>query len=254
VRHLRLLSASVSTVVLAGTVVATSVAPTIAVVHRPRVAERALQNAGWASSNWSGYAKAGSYTKVTGAWVVPSVAASSKPTYASQWVGIDGFNNGRLIQTGTETDYYNGSAHYSAWWEILPAAETVIPSIAVHPRDHMTASIVKGTGSSWTITIKNTTTGASYTTKRTYTGPGSSVEWIEEAPTVGGHQATLARYSSPDTFDPGTANGANPRLKAADGGVMIRRGVRISTPSVPDADTDGFNMAYGSTAPQPPGS
>jgi hypothetical protein len=98
------------------------------------------------------------------------------------------------------------------------------------------------------------TTGASYTTKRTYTGPGSSVEWIEEAPTVGGHQATLARYSSPDTFDPGTANGANPRLKAADGGVMIRRGVRISTPSVPDADTDGFNMAYGSTAPQPPGS
>ena len=66
--------------------------------------------------------------------------------------------------------------------------------------------------------------------------------------------ATLATYSSPDTFDPGTANGANPNLAAADGGVMVQRNHQVSTPSVPDGDTDGFNMAYGSTAPAPPGS
>ena len=36
-------------------------------------------------------------------------------------------------------DYYSGSAHYAAWWEILPAAETSITSITVHPGDHMTA-------------------------------------------------------------------------------------------------------------------
>ena len=66
------------------------------------------------------------------------------------------------------------------------------------------------------------------------------------------HTATLAHYSSPDTFDPGTANGANPGLTAADSGVMIQKHSQVSTPSLPDGDTDGFNMAYGSTAPAAP--
>jgi hypothetical protein len=225
-----------------------------AITHHPRIAAGAIHSTGWASSNWSGYAKTGTFTKATGAWVVPSVARSRKATYSSQWVGIDGFNNSNLIQTGTEADYYSGSAHYAAWWEILPAAETVIPSITVHPGDHMAASIAKGSGSSWTITLTDSTTGASFTTTRTYAGPGSSAEWIEEAPSVGGRIAPLARYSSPDTFDPGTGNGLNPALTTADGGVMIQKGVQVSTPSVPDRDTDGFNMAYGSTAPATPGS
>lgn len=225
-----------------------------AIFHHPRIpVSHHVRNTGWSASNWSGYAKTGSYTSATGNWIVPSVAASRGSTYDSQWVGIDGFNNNSLIQTGTETDYYNGSAHYGAWWEILPAAETPISSITVHPGDAMTASITKGSGTSWTITIKDVTTGKSFSTVQSYTGPGASVEWIEEAPTVGGHVATLARYSSPDTFDPGTVNGGgNPSLTAADGGVMIQKRAQVSTPSAPDGDTDGFNMAYGSTAPTAP--
>jgi Peptidase A4 family len=256
VRPLRVLSASLSAAVLTGSVLAAGVAPAAAAVfHHPRVSARPVSGAGWASSNWSGYARtAGPYTRATAQWVVPSIARSKGATYGSQWVGIDGFNNSSLIQTGTETDYYSGSAHYAAWWEILPAAETVIPSITVHPGDVMTASITKGSGSSWTITLSDTTTGKSFTTTRTYTGPGSSAEWIEEAPTVGGHQATLANYGSNDKFDPGTANGGSPGLTAADSGVMIQRNRQVSTPSAPDGDTDGFNMSYGSTAPNPPGS
>jgi hypothetical protein len=255
-RPVRALSASLTAAVLTGSMLVVGVAPaTAGLFHHPRVAARPISGAGWASSNWSGYARtATTYTRATGAWIVPSVAKTRKATYGSQWVGIDGFNNSSLIQTGTETDYYNGSAHYSAWWEILPAAETVITSITVHPGDHMTASIVKGSGSSWTITLTDTTTGKSFSTAKTYTGPGTSVEWVEEAPTVGGHQATLAQYSSPDLFDPGTANGGSPGLTAADGGVMIQHGVQVSTPSLPDSDRDGFNMAYGSAAPAAPGS
>jgi peptidase A4-like protein len=248
-------SAALTTVlILGGSVVGPAVVQSATIYHHPKVSAAAARNAGWASSNWSGYARTGTYTRATGAWVVPSVASSRKATYSSQWVGIDGFNNSNLIQTGTEADYYNGAAHYGAWWEILPAAETVIPSIAVHPGDHMTASITKGSGSSWTITITDTTTAKSFSTVKTYTGPGTSAEWIEEAPSVGGRVAPLARYSSPDTFDPGTANGGNPGLTTADSGVMIQKGVHVSTPSVPDRDTDGFNMAYGSTAPAAPGS
>ena len=222
--------------------------------HHPRVPvpRPAKRAAGWASSNWSGYAVTGSgYNSVTARWTVTAAARTRKQTFSSEWVGIDGYNNSNLIQTGTESDYYNYSAHYDAWWEILPAAETVIPSISVRQGDVMTASITHGSGSSWTITITDTRTGASYSTTQTYTGPQTSAEWIEEAPTVGGRVATLAHYGLA-TFDPGTVNNGNPNLDASQAGVMVQRGVQVSTPSNPDNDTDGFNAAYGSTAPAPP--
>jgi Peptidase A4 family len=181
---------------------------------------------------------------VTGQWTVTAVARSRKATYSSEWVGIDGYSNSSLIQTGTESDYYNGSAHYYAWWEILPAAETVIPSISVQPNDVMTASITRSTGSSWTITITDTTTNRSFTTTQTYAGPQTSAEWIEEAPTVGGRVATLANYGLA-TLDPGTVNnGVNLFLAASESGVMVQKGIQVSTPSNPDSDTDGFNAAY----------
>jgi hypothetical protein len=227
-----------------------------AIFHHPRVpVPRPPQRAaGWASSNWSGYAITGSgFNKVTGHWKVTAAAPSIKPTYSSEWAGIDGYSNSSLIQTGTESDYYSGSAHYYAWWEILPAAETVIPSISVRQGDMMTASITHGSGSSWTITITDRTTGKSFTTTKTYTGPRTSAEWIEEAPTVGGRVGTLANYGLA-TFDPGTVNGANPHLTASEGGVMVQKGVQVSTPSNPDTDTDGFNAKYGSTTPAAPAS
>jgi hypothetical protein len=181
------------------------------------------------------------------------VAPSSKPTASSNWIGIDGYNNSSLIQTGTESDYYGGRAHYDAWWEILPAAETVIPSISVHAGDVMAASITKGSGSSWTITITDKTTGKSFSTLQNYKGPQTSAEWIEEAPTVGGRVGTLANYGL-GTFDPGTVNGVNPLLNPSESGVMVQNRVQVSTPSNPDGDTDGFTAAYGSTAPAPPSS
>ena len=253
-RLVLMFGAAASTTVLglaSGTAAVASAPP--AMFHHPRIAAAQIHGASWASSNWSGYAKTGTYTSATAHWVVPSVSPTNGASYSSAWVGIDGFNNSSLIQTGTESDYYNGAAHYNAWWEILPAPETPISSITVRPGDVMTASISKGSGSTWTITITDVTRNQSFTTAKSYGGPGTSVEWIEEAPTVGGRQATLAHYSSPDTFDPGTANGGNPHLTAADGGVMVQKRKQVSTPSVPDSDTDGFNMAYGATAPAAPG-
>jgi len=190
---------------------------------------------------------------VTGSWTVQAVSATRKSTYSSQWVGIDGFNNSSLIQTGTESDYSHG-ARYDAWWEILPAAETVIPSLPVSPGDHMSASVSSNGNGTWTITIGDTTTGGSFTTVQAYSGPQTSAEWVEEAPTVGGRIAPLAHYSSPQAFDPGTVNGASPKLTASDGGDMIQGGKVVSIPSNPDSDSDGFNVAYGASAPSPPAS
>ncbi len=241
--------------VLCWAMAAAAPAEAAVLMHHPRIGNgHGTGSLGWSSSNWSGYAVTGGpFNSVTGSWVVPAVSATKKATYSSNWVGIDGFNNSNLIQTGTESDFVNGRARYDAWWEILPAAETVIPSISVTPGDSFSATITHGSGSTWTITIKDNRNGQSFTTTQSYSGPQTSAEWIEEAPSVGGRIAPLAHYGS-TVFDPGTVNGGNPGLVAADGGSMVQHGVTVPTPSNPDNDSDGFTAAYGAAQPSPPSS
>lgn len=212
---------------------------------------------GWESSNWSGYAVTGNtYNSITGNWTVPAVQPSGKPQYSSTWIGIDGFNNSNLIQTGTEQDTSGGATQYYAWWEILPASETQITTSSgalepVSPGDKMTASITNDGGGNWTITISDGTKW-SFTTNQSYTGPATSAEWIEEAPTIGGHVATLANYGQA-TIDPGTINGVSPAFTASEDGAMVQHNSLVSVPSLPDTpNADGFNVAYGSTQPAAP--
>ncbi|HJP78592.1 MAG TPA: G1 family glutamic endopeptidase [Pseudonocardiaceae bacterium] len=196
------------------------------------------------SSNWSGYAEtAGGYTSATANWTVPSVSSSSSATYSSAWVGIDGDGNSNLIQTGTEADYYSGRAHYDAWWEILPAAETVITNITVHPGDSFTGTVSKVSGTTWKITLRDNTTGASFSSNKTYTGPGHSVEYIQEAPEVGGRIAKIAHFST-FSFSGLTVNGHSPGLVSADEIVLVQNGVTYSTPSAPNSAGNGFSVSY----------
>lgn len=97
-----------------------------------------------------------------------------------------------------------------------------------------------------------TTTSQNFTTLRPYVGQLTSAEWIQETPTNGQHVATLA-VDSPTVFDTGTINGSNAGLNSSESGAMFKgRRHQISTPSLPDADTDGFAVAYGSIAPSVP--
>jgi hypothetical protein len=233
----------------------------------------------WASTNWSGYAvsetspsglsclpaSGEAYTSVTGTWTVPTVTGSRGTTaYSAAWAGIDGFTDSSLIQAGTEQDFYGNSAHYGAWWEILPAAETVIPSITVQPGDSITVAITKTTATTWSITLTDNgkpghAPQAPFTTTQTYSGAGTSAEWVLEAPEVNGRVATLAQYGS-TTFDLSTVDGQSPALKAGTAGEMVQqsgffRSQVVSMPSNPDTGPpvgDGFSVAYGSTAPPPP--
>jgi hypothetical protein len=267
---------------------AVAVAPVIS--HAPRVAVPVPHgiHETWASSNWSGYAETGSFTGVTSTWTVPAVAPSSSNTFSSAWIGVDGFNNTNLIQTGTEEDWYNGSVHYNAWWEILPAAETALPS--GHPvaaGDRMSASIDETNTAVlvnrhrvahyWWITISDTTARWTYSTYQLYAGPGASAEWVVEAPQVGGSVATLAHYSFGTANGLGTSTGdfdsagvykavvaggtpvpppAPPTVSAAltagEAGVMVQSNVQVSTPSSPDHAATAYNAAYGATAPTAP--
>lgn len=237
----------------------------------------------WQSANWSGYAVSTTsspacvpasgvtYTSVSGTWTVPTVTGSGGglfgrgSTYSAVWTGIDGFTDSSLIQAGTEQDVTGGTAKYQAWWEILPAAETPITSITVQPGDSITVTITKVSGSTWSISLTdNGKSGHSaqptFTTTQSYSGSGTSAEWIVEAPEVNGRIATLANYGS-TIFDLGKVNGASVVLPAGSGGEMVQSSLFSSTvesvPSSPDTGPpagDGFACAYGSTAPPAPSS
>ena len=237
---------------------------------------------GWFSSNWSGYAETGHFTSISSSWTVPSVTAgastSNSAWFSSAWVGIDGFNDTHLIQTGTEQDVYGGSAHYSAWWEILPKAESPI-SYPVSPGDSMSATITQTSTAVirakrkkakivtkyWTIGLQDHTKGWSFVTTQVYKGPGDSAEFIVEAPLVGRSVAAMANYN----FGSGSAlNGdLNSALVATtiggaaigaglsysnDAGTLFQNGVQVSTPGPQDSAATAFNSSYGATEPAAP--
>ncbi len=216
--------------------------------HRAGGAGAALQE----SSNWSGIAVTGkTYTQVKGSWTVPTAESAGGARYAADWVGIGGYSTGDLIQAGTSEQFVNGTASYNAWTEILPAAEVVIPGFSVHPGDRMTVNITKGSGINWTIVVTDSTSGTTFTKKLKYASAEASAEWIHEAPTVNGVQATLATTTTVD-FDLGTVNGSTVIGSAGTRHRIQLVGSTDATPSTLDSDKDGFADADGTTAPSPP--
>lgn len=216
-------------------------------LHQPCVTDKSntgkakSSGFGWSSGNWSGYAitgKKGAFQRISGEWRVPYVRPTSKSTYSSAWIGIDGFKNSSLIQTGTGHEYVNGAARYYAWWEILPAAETVIPQ-TVCPGDLMRATIIKVSRSKWSITISNLSRKWIFQTLQSYSGPQTSAEWIMEAPQINGSIAKLARVS-PTYFTRCRINGRSPKLTPSKGGIMVQNYVTVAVPSYPNANGDAF--------------
>ena len=197
---------------------------------------------GWTSVIWSGYAIAARskpFTSVSAEWNVPLVLPSSKPAYSSAWIGIDGFRNDHLIQTGTGHEYVNGTARYYAWWEILPAAETVIPRMPVYPGDRFRACIRRTDARHMSITLSNLTRGCTFRTVQRYYGPRESAEWIVEAPQIGASVTRLARLA-PVYFSNCKVSGASPRLHLSDAGILVQNGRTLSVPSRPNRKGNAF--------------
>jgi hypothetical protein len=138
------------------------------------------------SANWSGYvAGGGTFTAVSGTWSVPPAAADGGLGAAATWVGIGGVTSRDLIQAGTQqVEASAGHLSYQAWIETLPQASEQVP-LAVSPGDSVTVSIAQQSGSTWLITMTDTTTGQSYQRTVQYDSSLSSAEWIEEAPSAG---------------------------------------------------------------------
>ncbi len=209
-----------------------------------------------ASANWSGYIEEnGPFTSVTGTFSVPSLLPHTPSSdLMAEWVGIDGGNGGNsLIQAGfNETPDPNDPNNPSGfviqpWWEILPAAETYITNMSIQPGDQVTVNIAQISGTDWRITLTDDTNGGHFTIDRGYSGPAGTAEWILEALTVGGRVAPLAPFAPAATFSHLGFTGPSVDLQDV---VMVQSSTQVATPSTLTAN--GFNVAYGSSAPPPP--
>jgi hypothetical protein len=209
------------------------------------------------STNWSGYAAAGSgFTDVKGTWVQPAVTCpAGTATYSAFWVGLGGFSGGGgggLEQIGTESDCQFGRAVYDAWFELLPAPSVPITTFAVSAGDTISAD-VSANGPVVTLTLTNVTTGATFTTQASPDQLDvSSAEWIAEAPSqcsrTGCVSLPLANFATAQfSGSSTTANGHTGTISDAAWaatGIQLNGTFGSAVPSDLSSDGTSFSVAW----------
>ena len=244
---------------------------------RPSI-DRRNTGVGTSSFNWSGYVQSApknTFTAVAANFVVTTVDTSVPGTqYSSDWVGIGGFNDAKLVQAGIEEDNFGGHAFYQAWTEILPASENPL-SLAISPGDKITVVVREiatkhRRNKQWSMTVFDATKGTSAGRTVRYKATGTSAEAIHERPCVGfpcsTHLATLTATNN-ESFDPAYFSTSAPNLSPAYHPLLAATSGRtlydivmmaandttvLATPSNADSLSDGFTVADGSTVPAPP--
>jgi hypothetical protein len=158
------------------------------------------------STNWAGYsATGGRFTRVSATWKQPTATCTAATAYSSFWVGLDGDGTNTVEQIGTDADCSGGKPVYYAWYEMYPKFPVNL-SLTIRPGDSLSASVTTNGTGSFTLTIRDTTSGRSFTTiQKLRRAKLGSAEVIAEAPSSGG-VLPLANFGSV-AFSAATVNG-----------------------------------------------
>ena len=157
------------------------------------------------SSNWAGYVALGNVHNVSMSMIIPSTDTSGN-SYAAFWVGIDGFNDKTVEQTGILAEPsgfgHNSKTIYYVWYEFYPAAP-VYASFTAAAGDYVYANVTYDGGSNFSTFIKVTTSSGSLV--GTFSGHAAvngaqddSAEWIAEAPSSSSGILPLANFGTAD--------------------------------------------------------
>jgi hypothetical protein len=170
---------------------------------------RSARNGSTTSTNWSGYVLTGgtgAFSSVSSSWTEPAASCSSGTQYAAFWVGLDGYNSSSVEQTGTDSDCSGGSPDYYGWYEMYPA-DPVYFTNPVAPGDSLSASVAVS-GTSYTLTLTDSTQGWTQTENESGSYTDSSAEVITEAPSSAQGPLPLADFGTIG-YSASAANGAS---------------------------------------------
>lgn len=209
------------------------------------------------SSNWAGYASLTNLTNpqnmsvsdVRGSWVIPTLSCDATTTYSSAWVGIDGYSDNTVEQTGTEHDCYQGKSYYSAWYEMYPKPSMRIP-LALKAGDMMTAQVTYRGANQFRLTLTNNTTGQTFVTNQKSKALRTSAEWIVEAPWSGGvlpltNFGTMQISNAHATINNHSGSINDPLWQVDPITMTTDTGTPKASPSALSPDGTGFTITWG---------
>ena len=203
------------------------------------------------SLNWSGYSSyssTGTFTDAKGSWTQPPATCSTKTSYSSFWVGLDGYNSNSVEQLGTEADCSRGRPVYYAWWEMYPNPSNTVRGFTVTPGVTYSAEVRYNGGGSFSLSLSGG--GQSFTTTQTLSNPSlSSAEWIAEAPSLCTRSCRVLPLTNFGTvnFSGSSANGnaINNSAWSYDPLTMVTSGSTVkAAPSGLDASGSAFSVTW----------
>lgn len=187
-----------------------------------------VDNGSATSNNWGGYAVTGTdFTDAKGSWTVPTVDCATSPNAAvAYWVGIDGYSDSTVEQTGVDVVCEHKTAVYYAWYAFYPNPAEVISSITVTPGDTFTAEVSYSSATEeFTTTVTDVTSGETYSTSAAVPGAKrSSAEWIVEAPSAVTGILNLAAFGKTYLGEAYTSETNNEATDSTTSGVIKKFG------------------------------
>ena len=132
--------------------------------------------------NWAGYAASGqTFTSITGTWVEPVARCKASHDLYAPWLGLDGYNDQTVEQTGVQTSCSTGTPVDSGWYEMYPAAPVDYGN-PVRTGDTISATVTYEGGISYSLTLTDVTKGWSHTVTKRLNAGNASAEAVIEAP------------------------------------------------------------------------
>ncbi|HEX3588118.1 MAG TPA: G1 family glutamic endopeptidase [Pseudonocardiaceae bacterium] len=197
------------------------------------------------SFNWSGYvAPTGPHTTVTSTWVQPEVTCTSNGL-ASFWVGLDGWNDKTVEQTGTGVDCRSGSPVYDAWWQTFPTnSQQTYTDVTVAPGDTITATVT-ATAGSYVLALADQTQGWSKSTKAAAPAgaTNANAEVVTEAASLNNATTVLPDFGT-TSFTGSSIDGGSLQAASAQPVTMVNQALSaIATTTTADATGD-FDVHY----------
>jgi hypothetical protein len=193
--------------------------------------------------------------------VQPTLNCTAGSTsYSAYWTGLDGYNDQTVEQIGTEANCIRGQAQYYSWYEMYPQNPSeILARLTVAQGNAVSATVTYNPPSSnpynryrgyvgagsYTLSLTDTTTGASYSTTQITNRAAnrSSAEVVAEAPYSNGI-LPLANFGTIN-FSSSTVNGAALGNAAGLQAITMNDPYgMIATPSAFDSTKENFSITW----------